>query len=177
MATHASTTTKNAPVSGFQFEVYSLSNGTINPIPKNKVGFTEVSGLTDETEAVEYKEGNDLYADMLPGMTKPQELTLSKGTDRSNYLLSWRQLIKERYQLPNQAYRASIIVAMYDRTGTAKSGESPELIRMWRFNDAWPRSLSQDDFSSSSSEINVERLVLCYRGAPEVIFPAPSVSQ
>ena len=171
MATEAQGATKNAPVSGFQFEVYSLPNGTINPIPQNMVGFSEVSGLTDETEAVEYKEGNDLYTDMLPGMTKPQELTLSRGVDRSNYLLSWRALVKEQFALPNQAYRCTIIVAMYDRTGTPKSGESPELIRMWRFNDAWPRSLTQDDFSSTNSEINIERTILCYRGAPEVIFP------
>ena len=174
MATKGTGGVKTAPVSGFQFEVYSLTNGQIDPIPRNKVGFTEVSGLTDETDAVEYKEGNDLYTDMLPGMTKPQELTLAKGTDRSNYLLSWRMLVKERYQLPNQAYRCSIIVAMYDRTGTPTSGDSPELIRMGRFNDAWPRSLAQDDFSSTNSEINVERLVLCYRGAPEVLFPAPA---
>ena len=178
MATEASSATTNSPVSGFQFEVYTLSNGVIDPIPRDKVGFTEVSGLTDETDAVEYKEGNDLYTDMLPGMTKPQELTLAKGTDRSNYLLSWRAFIKERYQLPGDDYRCTLIVAMYDRTGTAKSsgdGVSAELVRMWRFEKAWPRSLAQDDFNSTSSEINVERVILCYKGAPEIVFPQPSL--
>ena len=179
MVTRVQGIQKNAPISGFQFELHTLSNGSINPIPAANVGFSEVSGITDDTEAVEYKEGNDMYPDMLPGQTKPQELTLSRGVDRSGYLLAWRELVKERTFMPGQQYRCDLVLSVYDRQGTPQAsgdGESSELIRQYKFKDAWPRSLSTDDLNSTSSEIIMERVIVCYRGAPELIFPQPVVA-
>jgi phage tail-like protein len=170
---------KNAPISGFQFTVHSLANAVgLDPIPINDVGFSEVSGLTDDTEAVEYKEGNDLYTDMLPGQTKPQELTLSRGVDRSGFLVAWRELVKERTYSPGQGFRCDLILSVYDRQGAPMAvGDAAEaaLIRQYKFIDAWPRSLAHDDLNSTSSEIILERVVICYRGAPELIFPVVEV--
>lgn len=165
----------NAPISGFQFTVHSLPNSVgLDPLPLDAVGFSEVSGITDDTEAVEYKEGNDLYPDMLPGQTKPQELTLSRGVDRSGYLVAWRELVKERTYAPGQGFRCDLVLSIYDRQGSPQAtGDAAEasLIRQYKFMDAWPRALSHDDLSSTSSEIILERVVICYRGAPELIFP------
>ena len=176
MPTHAANAAKNAPVSGFQFEVYTLPNeSNYDPIPKDKVGFTEVSGLVDDTEAVEYKEGNDLYVDMLPGMSRPQELTLGRGVDRSGYLIGWRKAVREATFMPDQSYRCDLFVVMYDRSGTpTSSGEDTvaEPIRVWKFPNAWPRSMTQDDLNSTNSEISIERAVICYRGPAEQIWPA-----
>lgn len=176
MATVASNAAKNAPVSGFQFEVYTMANHAgYDPIPKDKVGFTEVSGLADDTDAVEYKEGNDLYVDMLPGMSRPQELTLGRGVDRSGYLIAWRKAVREGTMMPDQGFRCDLFVVQYDRSGTpTSSGEEvvAEPIRVWKFTNAWPRSMSQDDLNSTASEISLERVVMCYRGPPEQVWPA-----
>ena len=177
MVTVASSAAKNSPVSGFQFEVYTMANpeSSYNPIQKNQVGFSEVSGLTDDTEAVEYKEGNDLYADMLPGMSRPQELTLGRGVDRSGHLIAWRKAVREQTFMPDGGYRCDLFVVMYDRSGTPTSkGDDTiaEPIRVWKFPQAWPRSMSQDDLNATSSEIAIERVVICYRGPAEQVWPA-----
>jgi phage tail-like protein len=166
---------KNAPISGFQFEVHTIPNSHgYDPLKSATVGFSEVSGLTDDTEAVEYKEGNDMYPDMLPGQTKPQELTLSRGVDHSAYLLKWREKVKERTYAPGQGYRCDLVVTVYDRSGTPQArGDSSEtlIMRQYKFLDAWPRSVTTDDLNSTSSEIILERVIICYRGAPVLLFP------
>ncbi len=180
MATRVQGVQRNAPISGFQFELHTVTNGEINPLPMQAVGFSEVSGITDDTEAVEYKEGNDLYPDMLPGQTKPQELTLTRGVDRSGYLLAWRELVKERTYMPGHMYRCDLILSVYDRQGTPQAvgdGLESSLIRQYKFVDAWPRALSHDDLNSTNSEILLERVIICYRGAPELIFPIVEVGQ
>lgn len=157
------------PISGFQFEIYTLPNlfGN-NFIPRRSVGFSEINGLSNETEAVEYKEGNDLYVDMLPGQTKPTELTLVKGVDISNYLRRWRALILERNALPTEQVRCTLIIVQYNRQGAPGAAvQDTAPIRTWRGEEAWPRSLTQADFSSTNSEINTETLVVCFKGPLE----------
>lgn len=180
MVTRVQGVQRNAPISGFQFEVHTVTNGVIDPIPSGQVGFSEVSGITDDTEAVEYKEGNDLYPDMLPGQTKPQELTLSRGVDFSGYLLAWRELVKERTFMPDHFYRCDLFVTVYQRQGTPQAvgdGVEARMIRQYKFTDAWPRALTHDDLSSTSSEITLERCIICYRGPAELTFPIVEVGQ
>ena len=77
--------------------------------------------------------------------------------------------------MPGETFRCDLIVSVYDRSGTPKSrGDADEvqLVRQYMFKDAWPRSVSTDDLNSTSSEIILERVVMCYRGAPILLFPS-----
>lgn len=160
------------PFSGFQFEVYTLSTEGSPHIylPQGQVGFTSVSGLTVDIEAVEYKEGNSLYTDMLPGMTKPSEVTFERGLDKSGYLLKWHRQIVEATYVGQRAFRNHLIVVQYDRAGTSTSNPTrTNIVQAWKLPFAWPKSYSQGDLGANS-EITTETVSMCFYGAPEVLF-------
>lgn len=163
----------SVPFSGFQFEVYTIPNDAgYEFIPQNMVGFTSVSGLNIDTDAVEYKEGNSLYTDMLPGMTKPVEVTLERGLDKSGYLLKWKNSITEGSYIGQRKFRADLIIVQYDRAGTQTSNpDRATIVQAWRLREAWPKSYSQDDLGSNS-EITLERVTMCCYGPPEAVFGA-----
>jgi len=162
------------PVGGFQFTVHTLSNGArFDWIPEGEVGFAEVTGLDDVTEAHEYGEGNDLYSRMIPGRSKPFEITLSKGHDRNTRLIKWRNAVKERTALPQESIYAEVVVRMYNRQGAPGAAEvNHELIAEWRFRDAWPSELHMGDLKKLDSEPNVLSVKLVGYGPPEQTFPA-----
>jgi len=155
------------PTNSFQFEVYSREG---RHLPHGKVGFSSVEGLSDETEAVEYKDGNDLYARKLPGMTKGGEITLKKGIDYSGWLWEWRKQVREGTWLPQQ-YQEDIVVVQYDRRGTDSSaaGVTPSIVQAWVLRNAWPSSYNRDDLGASS-EIAMESCTFCHDGPPEIFI-------
>lgn len=167
---------RQTPVSSFQFEVHTVPNGNgIIFLPQGQVGFTSVSGLSNETEMFIYKEGNDGYARALPGMTPPTQVTLTRGSDQSNFLEKWRAAVMERTQLPNPALFADLVVSMYDRRGTpnALGFDQPTgrvLVKQWRVKDAWPQNLTYGDLSANS-EAHIHSLTICMTGPVEVTFP------
>ena len=73
----------NYPLPKFHFEVDW--GGT-------RIGFTEVSGLSVETEVIEYREGsNPEYSKVkMPGMQKFGNITLKRGTfNADNQYYEW----------------------------------------------------------------------------------------
>ena len=164
------------PVSSFQFTIYTVPNEEgLNFLPEGEIGFSECSGLSDETEAVDFKEGNDLYIDKLPGQSKSPEITLSHGLDKSNYLQKWRAAVKERTTLPAPKYRCDVIITVWNRQGAPGAAEVPsDKITVWKLKKAWPKSLELGDLKATDSEINMMKLVLCCYGPPEQIFPVLS---
>lgn len=177
MATTANGESSTTPVSTFQFTVHSVNNnGGRTYLEQGKIGFTDVSGLSEETEAYAYKEGNDGYERMLPGRTKSGEIVLSRGLDRNSALLKWREDIRERTALPTGAARNDVIITVYDRRGAPGAFAQPgEIIRILKFNNAWPRQLEMGDLSGTAGEINVTRCTLVYDGPYEVLFPTTEV--
>jgi len=49
-----------------------------------KAGFTEVSGLSTETNVIEYREGSDPSARKLPGITKYSNITPKRGITKTD---------------------------------------------------------------------------------------------
>lgn len=148
------------PTAGFQFKVYTI--GPNNWLPDGSVGFTDVSGLQVEVEAVKYKEGNDLYERSLPGKSMTAQITLRKGSDPSNYLGRWHAAVRERTALPDDSVHATVVIEMYRRQGVPGAAEAPggpELIKQWQGLKMWPSRYSTGDLGNSS-EINVEEIVL-----------------
>lgn len=166
--------TIQTPTSGFQFTVHTLPNAAgLNPLPEGEVGFMEVDGLSDETEAVDFKDGNDLYTDKLPGQTKGSEITLKHGSDHSNYCEKWRAAVKERTVLPGQDYRNDTVITMWERQGAPGAGGTaePRRVKSWLAPLAWPRALNASNLSGTSSEIHTLDMILCFKGALEVLWP------
>jgi len=176
-------TRKTSPVSVFQFQVYTRVTDTsreIDWLPKGKVGFTNVSGLGNSTESIEYKEGNDLYGGQFPGRSRPTgEVTLSRGLDLAGYLARWRSAILERTTLPGAYARCDLIIELYARQGVegvAQSIAGPELIQRWVIPKAWPKDYNVDDLDSrGGTEVTIQRVVMACQNVPELLYPNPTV--
>lgn len=168
------------PASAFQFRVYSTPADKDGKgptfLPEGQVGFTDVDGLTIETETVQYKEGNDMYVRTLPGRTMPSEVTFSRGMDRNGYLAAWKAATTERTAQPDDQIRNHVFVEVYRRQGVEGVAEADtQIVQIWKIPDAWVSRLETDAFSGGSSEVTVQRMVLACDGPCELLFPPPAV--
>ena len=123
---------------------------------KTSAVFTEVNGLSIETEVTEYMEGgyND-YVHKLPGRTKIGNVTLKHGVTNSPDLLEW--LIKVTQ---GKIERRNVSVVVYGRD---PKGGSKELVR-YNFNLAYPVKWTGPQLSASSTSVAIETLELAHAG-------------
>jgi len=117
-----------------------------------KAGFSECSGITMETDAIEYRNGNeDITVRKLPGLKKFGNLTFKRGFTKDKGLWDWRKLVlegkTERHSgsvtLLNEARRASV---------------------RWNFVEAWPRKLDGPAFNAKTNEVAIETLEIVVEG-------------
>jgi phage tail-like protein len=82
--------TRNDPFGQFNFLV-NIDGLTV-------AGFSEVSGLTTDSNVMEYREGSDNNAGVntmrkLPGLTKYNNIVLKDGITTDNSIWQWRQTV------------------------------------------------------------------------------------
>ncbi len=119
-------------------------------------GFSKVSGLRDESEVIEYREGSDqnLAKRKYPGMREFPALVFSKGATRdASSLLTWRKLVLSG---PGAAYRAPVFIGVNDALGA--------VVRSYSVDSAWPSSLEIADLDAMSSEVAIESMELQHEG-------------
>ena len=78
-------TSDDFDVSCFQVEIEGVAVGT----------FTQVEGLEQNVEAIEYQGNDDLDLKLRPGRTKFGDITLSKTPNRDQTLIDWWQDARE----------------------------------------------------------------------------------
>jgi len=135
----------NYPLPKFHFEVDW--GGT-------RIGFTEVSGLTVETEVIEYREGtNPEYSKVkMPGMQKFGNITLKRGTFNSdNEYYEWWNSVKL-----NTIERRDIIIKLLN--------EEHEPVMVWKIKNAWPSKVQSTDLKSDGNEVAIETLEVVHEG-------------
>lgn len=115
-------------------------------------GFSEVSGITVETEVETIREGGANNAEYkFPKGTKYSDLTLKHGITDSDILWNWYKDVTN-----GKIRRRSITVFLLDQLGD----ESLQ----WGFSDAYPIKWEGPAFNASSSTIAIESLVLAHHG-------------
>jgi len=114
--------------------------------------FTELSGLSLESEVFEYHEGgrND-HPHRLPGRSKIGNIVLKRGLTKNNDFFKWcldmtRGTIRKK----------NITVKLFDSDGT--------LVAKWEFKDAFPIKWSGPQFQADTSSIAIESLELAHDG-------------
>ena len=115
-------------------------------------GFMEVSGLESEIQLESYEEGgqND-YVHQFPTRTTSPNLVLSKGLTDIWALWGW-------YDDARQG-------KVKRRNGTIMLLDHQRLpVMWWNFKDAYPVKWTGPQFSSSATEVAVERIELVHRG-------------
>lgn len=140
------------------------------PLPKfhfqvdwggTQIGFTEVSGLDVETEVVEYRHGAspEYHKTKQPGMTKYSNITLKRGTFRSdNEFFDWWKETKlfEEGNSSGSAYRRDLTISLLD--------ENHEPVIVWKVKRAWPTKVQPTDLKADGNEVAIESIELVHEG-------------
>lgn len=140
------------------------------PLPKfhfqvdwggTQIGFTEVSGLDVETEVIEYRHGAspEYHKTKQPGMTKFSNITLKRGTFKSDneYYDWWKETkLFEEGNATGSIYRRDITIKLLD--------ENHQPVVVWKVKRAWPTKVQSTDLKADGNEIAIESIELVHEG-------------
>lgn len=143
--TYKSTLTMKSPFSNFHFQV---------EIGGNRLGFTEVSGLDIQVEAIEYREGNSpVYTPTkIPGQHRFSNIVLKRGLMKGdNEFYQWIQTAMSR-----EVERRDMTISLLN--------ERHEPVFIWKVRNAFPVKYSGPHLKSDANEIAIETLELAHEG-------------
>ena len=122
--------------------------------------FREATGLTSESEKVEYKASGNKGEEIIisqPGRTKYPDIVLKRGLTSNMDMVNWRKEIEDGKFKESQK-NGSIV--LYDQTHSE--------IARWNFENAWPMKLEGPALNSANNEIAVESLTLAVQRTTRV---------
>jgi phage tail-like protein len=135
------------------------------PLPKfhfqvkwgpDRVGFTEVTGLDFQREAIEYREGSspDYTKIKMPGMVKYSNITLKRGTvTGDSEFFKW---INSLDPFTHQDNRREITISLLNETHTP--------VITWSVKNAFAVKYQASDLKSDGNEVAIETLELAHEG-------------
>ena len=117
-----------------------------------EAGFTECSGLDQETEIIEYREGSDMGPGRkLPGLTTYSNIVLRRGVANSKDLWNWRKTI-----LDGQVERKNgAVVLLVDKH---------QEVARWVFHEGWISFYSGPELNAKESDVAIEEIEICHEG-------------
>lgn len=111
-------------------------------------GFSEVGGLSSESDVIEHRVGSSATVFKLAGKTRYGNVVLRKGCTVSHDLYDWRRRIESG---ENDRRSGSVILLDSEMRETAR----------WNFYEAWPCRYEAPEFNAADNAISVETLELC----------------
>ena len=134
------------PEAGKRNDPYSAFNFVVQIDGVNVAGFSEVGGLTTETDIIEYREGNeDITHRKLPGLRKNTNITLKRGFTNSQDLWKWRQTVM---QGKTERKSGTIILQNEARQPALK----------WSFKEGWPCKWEGPSLNAKNNEVAIESM-------------------
>ncbi len=133
------------PYRGYNFIV------EVDGLPRG--AFSEVSGLSAEITAVEYREGTDKQQNMreMPGLAKFSNLLFKRGYTDDKTLWQWYVNIYN-----GQPDRRNVTVVLLN--------ERREQVLRWNAENAWIRKIEGPSFKASGNEVAMESMELVHEG-------------
>jgi phage tail-like protein len=119
-----------------------------------RIGFTEVTGLDMQVEAIEYREGSSPeYSKIkMPGMHKFSNITMKRGTIQGDSdFYKWMNTINLTV-----VERRDIVISLLN--------ESHEPVMTWKAKNAFPVKVQASDLKSDGNEVAIETLELAHEG-------------
>jgi phage tail-like protein len=118
------------------------------------IGFSEVSGLSIEVQAIEYRDGvSPRYSVMkMPGIPKYSNITLKRGivaTDNEFY--HWLNTTKL-----NTVERRDLFISLLN--------EEHEPVMIWKVANAFPVKIEGPGLKSTGNDVAIETLELAHEG-------------
>jgi phage tail-like protein len=133
--------------------------------PGVNTGFTEVTGLSVETEAIEYRHGAspEYFKTKQPGLKKYGNITLKRGTfEKDNDFFTWWKETKF-FEMKGAQFRRTITIKLLN--------EAHEPTISWEVKNAWPTKVQSADLKADANEIAIETIELAHEGI-EIKNPA-----
>ncbi len=119
-----------------------------------QAGFSECSFADTSTEAIKYREGNELPTfRKLSGLTEYGNITLKWGITDSLDLYTWRKTVIDTGA---EGARKNVAIILIDEAGADKA--------RWDIVQAWPIKYDPADFNASSNEVAIETLEIAHEG-------------
>lgn len=119
-----------------------------------RIGFTEVSGLTIELQAIDYREGSSLeyHVTKMPGIPQFSNIVLKRGVFRAdNEFFQWLNTVKM-----NKIERRDLTISLLN--------EEHEPVMVWKVKEAWPCKVEGPTLNSTGNEVAIETIELCHEG-------------
>lgn len=147
------TDTRKDPFRGFNFRV------DIDGIGAGS--FSEVSGLTADGDAVDYREGTDKINNVrkLAGLRKFPMIVMKRGYVQDDELWRWYTRIYN-----GQDDRRNGSVVLYN--------EARKPVMRWHFENAWINKIEGPSMKASGNEVAIESVELCHEGLSLELEPA-----
>lgn len=118
--------------------------------------FSEVSGLTMEADAIDYRGGADrsLSVRKIPGLRKFGNVTLKRGimpAEAGNGLFEWYASITA-----GSVQRRTVTISLLN--------EDRDLVMTWKIRNAWPVKIEGPGLKASGNEIAIESMEIVHEG-------------
>ena len=147
------TDTRKDPFRGFNFrvDIDGIGSGS----------FSEVSGLTADGDAVDYREGTDAINNVrkLQGLRKFSMIVMKRGYIKDDELWRWYTRIYN-----GQDDRRNGSVVLYN--------EQRKPVMRWLFENAWINKIEGPSLKASGNEVAIESMELCHEGLSFELEPA-----
>jgi phage tail-like protein len=140
------------PETGGRQDPFSAFNFLVEIDGVTVAGFSECSGLTTETDVIEYRTGNtDITVTKLPGLKKFTNVALKRGYTNSRELWEWRKQVLDGR---TQRQAGSIVLL----------NEAREPALRWNFREGWPNKWEGPTFNAKNNEVAIESLEIAHEG-------------
>ncbi len=119
-----------------------------------RVGFSEVTGLTQENQAIEYRDGSfpEYSSIKMPGLRKFSNVTCKRGiVNADNEFFDWLSTIRL-----NKVERRDVIVSLLN--------ESHEPVMVWKLHNAFPVKIEGPQLKAAGNEVAIESIELAHEG-------------
>jgi len=118
------------------------------------LGFSEVSGLTIETQAIEYRDGlSPQYSSIkMSGIPKYSNITLKRGIiAQDSDFFDWLN-----QTALNKPERRDIVISLLNEEHTP--------VMTWKVKNAWPVKLEGPGLKATGNEVAIESIELAHEG-------------
>jgi len=138
--------------SGARNDPYGQFNFLIEIDGVTRAGFSEVSGLTTDTNVIEYREGQEVTTvRKLPGLMKYTNIVLKRGYTQDQSLWNWRKQV-----LDGTTQRTTGTITLLD--------EARQPALRWNFTAGWPVKWEGPAMNGKTSEVAIETLEIAHEG-------------
>jgi len=120
----------------------------------NRLGFSEVTGLTQENQVIEYRDGSfpEYSSIKMPGLSKFSNITLKRGVVKSdNDFYKWLTTIKL-----NTVERRDLTISLLN--------ESHEPVMVWKIHNAFPVKVEGPQLKAAANEVAIESIEIAHEG-------------